>query len=152
MTRKSKAIKLAIIGSASLLVTACEKLDDTPENINREFYTNQQDCADDWNRDDCEQGESKGVYGYWGPYYTSTGHVYRLNGNSYQSSNIAAIAARNQFHSEYRSSSIVPRYQLSYSGDGVYASSPKARAQMGISGRGFRSGGFGSFGRSGFGG
>lgn len=145
--KKSQKIPLYLIGSLAVTtLPGCGVEEpDYPVQANRAMYNSMAECVQDW-QDDCDEVSSGGSVHYYGPYYTSTGTVYRLNGSTYNRPLASPVYGRvvNQ---------TVPHSSLKYAGEGVYQNSAKAMRAMSKSGMGHSvsRGGFGG-GRGGFGG
>lgn len=146
--KKSKQIPLYLIGTLAVTTTlsGCSEEPDYPVQAQRAAYQTLAECEQDW-QDDCDTVSHGGGTHFFGPYYTSTGTVYRLNGDTYQRANSSPIYGK-------VTSQTIPHSSLKYAGDGVYSRSSKALNAMSKSGMGRASvsrGGFGG-GRGGFGG
>jgi hypothetical protein len=154
--RKTKELKLVLVGTSFALVTGCAPEPEVP--VSRDYYASAQECRMDWSDDECEDvryssHSSYHHYGYYGPYYDRTsGRVYRLDGSTYHDPKVK-YASRST-HAKSILKYKVPQSSLKYPGDGIYSQSNKAQARIAKSGNysAFSNGrSSSSFGKAGFG-
>ena len=160
---KQKKINLIFIGAALSTVglTGCSPhVDDVPQNMTRSFYENKESCMKDWQEKECESrgsGSSATSGGHWGPYYSNAGTVYRYDGTT------RSLTQQPQ-HAVTNLSSQLSTNQVYSNVDGAYAktspapgatqakSSAFSRSTASVQSARSSGGGFGSGGRSSFGG
>jgi hypothetical protein len=145
-TRRQGKLNLVLLGGAAALA-ACQP---TPNpystevrEVQRAGYASRADCIEDWGREeDCEEEPLAGSGSFfWGPYYSSAGHVYGYDG-------VTRSLTRTPSRAAATKKTMASESQIYSSGRGKYASVGKSMSS-GHSASVAR-GGFGGGGRGGF--
>jgi hypothetical protein len=151
-----------LLASAGAVLPGCgPSVDDQPVQLQRAEYASVEDCLKDWRDEaECEPrrtggsfaggggggGATPGRLGWWGPYYTQSGQVYRYNGRV----ETAAVDVRHA--TQVQSSALSPNQIYSAGGGGRYASVAPAPGATAAKTSAVGRGGFGGTGRGGSGG
>lgn len=158
-------LQLVLLASAGAVLPGCgPSVDDQPVALQRAEYASVEDCLKDWRDEaECEPrrtggslggsgyaggggGASPGRLGWWGPYYTQSGQVYRYNGRV----ETAHVDVRHA--TQVQHSALSPNQIYNASGSGRYASVAPAPGAAPAKTSAVGRGGFGSTGRGGSGG
>lgn len=155
-------LHLVLLASAGAVLPGCgPSVDDQPVQLQRAEYASVEDCLKDWRDEaECEPrrtggsfaggggggGATPGRLGWWGPYYTQSGQVYRYNGRV----ETAAVDVRHA--TQVQSSALSPNQIYSAGGGGRYASVAPAPGATAAKTSAVGRGGFGGTGRGGSGG